>query len=89
MDAIAGLTGDMLGEIYAWRDDDYSDELRYLGYHIGKFIYLMDAYSDLEKDSKNKDYNPFITMEMESPKGHGNHQPAHLKQPDLGMPQIL
>ncbi len=68
MDAIAGLTGDMLGEIYAWRDDDYSDELRYLGYHIGKFIYLMDAYSDLEKDSKKKEYNPFNNMDMENPK---------------------
>ncbi|MBQ7447957.1 MAG: hypothetical protein IJV59_08440 [Eubacterium sp.] len=68
MDAIAGLTGDMLGEIYAWRNDECGEELRYLGYHVGKFIYLMDAYTDLDKDSKKKEYNPFITMDMESPK---------------------
>lgn len=68
LDVIAGLTGDMLGEIYAWRDDSYSEELRYMGYHIGKFIYLMDAYKDLEKDSKSKDYNPFFTMDLDSPK---------------------
>lgn len=30
------------------------------GYHIGRFIYLADAYDDLEQDSKSGNYNPFI-----------------------------
>ena len=33
---------------------------------LGKFIYLLDAYDDVEEDVKNKDYNPFAekyTME--------------------------
>ena len=50
LDAIAGLTGEMLGEIFAWKDDIWSEELHCLGFYMGKFIYLMDAYEDLEKD---------------------------------------
>jgi len=30
------------------------------GYHIGRFIYLADAYDDLESDAKSGNYNPFI-----------------------------
>ena len=30
-----------------------------LGFYLGKFIYLMDAYEDIEKDEKNGCYNPF------------------------------
>ena len=35
-------------------------------FYLGKFIYLLDAYDDVEEDVKNKDYNPFAekyTME--------------------------
>ena len=34
--------------------------------YLGKFIYLLDAYDDVEEDVKNEDYNPFAqkyTME--------------------------
>ncbi|MBE6692170.1 MAG: hypothetical protein E7586_02400 [Ruminococcaceae bacterium] len=30
------------------------------GYHIGRFIYLADAFDDLEQDEKSGNYNPFI-----------------------------
>ena len=33
--------------------------LENFGYNIGKFIYLIDALDDLEKDVKKKSYNPF------------------------------
>ncbi len=68
IDLIAGLTGEMLGEIFAWKEDIWSDELRCLGFYMGKFIYLMDAYEDLDKDEKNKSYNPFSDMRWENPK---------------------
>ena len=29
------------------------------GIFLGKFIYLLDAYDDVEEDIKNKNYNPF------------------------------
>lgn len=30
------------------------------GYHIGRFIYLADAFDDIESDIKSGNYNPFI-----------------------------
>lgn len=57
VDLVAGLTGEMLAEIFDWRQDEWSDELRCFGFYMGKFIYLMDAYEDCEKDIKNHQYN--------------------------------
>ena len=34
-----------------------------LGSSLGKWIYVMDAFDDLEKDRKSKSYNPFIYRE--------------------------
>lgn len=42
----------MLGEIFAWKQDEWYDELKTLGFYLGKFIYLMDAYEDRDKDEK-------------------------------------
>ena len=62
IDAISGLTGEMLGEIFAWKDDIWAEELHCLGFYLGKFIYLMDAYEDLEKDVRKNEYNPFMKL---------------------------
>lgn len=35
--------------------------LAWLGYNIGRWIYIIDAYSDMDKDFKKKSYNPFLT----------------------------
>ncbi len=34
--------------------------LAWLGYNIGRWIYIIDAFADYEKDLKKKSYNPFI-----------------------------
>ena len=67
IDLVAGLTGEMLGEIFDWRQDEWSEELRCFGFYMGKFIYLMDAYEDCEKDRKSKRYNilSFISKDAE------------------------
>lgn len=57
----------MLGEIFAWKDDIWADELRCLGFYMGKFIYLMDAYEDLEKDRRKSEYNPFEDLAKKNP----------------------
>lgn len=59
IEAAANLTGEAMAEIYASKDDYWQDTLRQMGYYMGKFIYLMDAYDDVEKDSKDGSYNPF------------------------------
>ena len=30
-----------------------------MGFYFGKFIYLLDAYDDVEEDVKKGNYNPF------------------------------
>ncbi|MDO5702575.1 MAG: DUF5685 family protein [Lachnospiraceae bacterium] len=62
IDEIAGLTGRMLGEILVMEEDAWSDILRRLGFDLGKFVYLMDAYEDLEKDRKKGSFNPWETL---------------------------
>lgn len=70
LDLVAGITGEMLGEIFAWKEDIWAEELRCLGFYLGKFIYLMDAYEDLEKDEKGGKYNPFLDLQKENPKDY-------------------
>lgn len=62
LDVTAGLTGEMMGEIFDWKKDEWSEELHCLSFYMGKFIYLMDAYEDMEKDKKRKQYNPLRLM---------------------------
>ncbi|MCR5584970.1 MAG: DUF5685 family protein [Lachnospiraceae bacterium] len=60
LDAVAGLTGEMLGEVFCFKEDEWSGTLRKLGFFLGKFIYLADAYEDYDDDKKTGSYNPFV-----------------------------
>lgn len=67
VDAVAGLTGEMLGEIFVWKENDiWAEELRCMGFYMGKFIYLMDAYEDIGKDERNRCYNVLSLMRQET-----------------------
>ena len=50
IDLMAGLFGNIMAEIFAWQPDEWEASLRKIGFFLGKFIYLMDAYEDVEKD---------------------------------------
>ena len=58
LDLMAGLFGNIMAEIFAYRKDEWEDALRRFGFFLGKFIYLMDAYEDVEKDIADGCYNP-------------------------------
>ena len=60
LDTAANLTGEMLAELYVWQEDIYSCDLRTLGFGIGKFIYLLDCFEDIEEDRKHGSYNPLV-----------------------------
>lgn len=62
IDKVAGYFGDIMSELFAVREDDWEVPLRQMGFYLGKFVYLMDAYDDLEKDLKSGSYNPFLTL---------------------------
>lgn len=65
LDAVAGLTGEMLGEIFCWKEDEWSEELKTLGFYMGKFIYIMDAYEDYDSDLQRNEYNPLTYLMKE------------------------
>ena len=40
--------------------DEWKQDLRKLGFLLGKYIYIIDAYDDVEKDIEKGSFNPFI-----------------------------
>ncbi len=60
LDKLAGLTGTMLAEIFDWKEDVWAPMLKKVAFYLGKYIYIMDAYEDLEKDVKKGSFNPLI-----------------------------
>lgn len=64
IDLVSGFTGRFLSEIFVYKEDAWQQSLRRVGFYLGKFIYLMDAWEDLEKDRKNGNYNLFLLKEQ-------------------------
>ncbi|MCX7843521.1 MAG: DUF5685 family protein [Clostridia bacterium] len=64
MDRAAEPFGRLMEEITACHElcSNKSTErvLRRMGYNIGRWIYIIDAYDDIEKDIKHKSYNPLL-----------------------------
>ena len=63
-DAAATEFGRALGEIFAWKDDFWVDELRAFGMKLGRLVYMMDALLDMDKDTASGNYNPFVVHEI-------------------------
>lgn len=61
-DAGANRFGELMGELFAWREDYWSPHMRLLGHYLGRFIYLADAAVDYRRDAKKGKYNPFLAM---------------------------
>lgn len=59
IDKMSGCFGKIMEEIFAYRKDNWEPTLKRMGFYLGKFIYLLDAYDDVEKDRANGNYNPF------------------------------
>ena len=59
IDRVSGCFGRIMAEIFAYREDVWEPTLRRMGFYFGKFIYLLDAYDDVEEDTKKGNYNPF------------------------------
>lgn len=61
-DLPANCFGTLLGTLFVWREDQWSDCLRQMGHSLGRFIYLADAAMDYSRDLRSGNYNPFIAM---------------------------
>lgn len=59
IDYLAACFGNILAELFAVYQDEWETSLRKIGFSLGKYIYILDAYDDLEKDEKKGNFNPF------------------------------
>ena len=59
-DEPAGAFGDLMGELLVVREDLWAETLRKMGNALGRFIYLLDAELDYDKDKRKGKYNPFL-----------------------------
>ena len=59
-DEPAGAFGSLMGELLVVREDLWADTLRKMGNALGRFIYLLDAELDYDKDQRKGKYNPFL-----------------------------
>lgn len=63
LDRVAGCFGKLMEELFVYKKDCWEPTLREFGFFLGKFIYILDAYDDLEEDKKSGSYNPLLTVE--------------------------
>ncbi len=68
-----------MSELFVYRSDAFEPILRRLGFFIGKYIYLLDAYLDREEDRKKGNFNPLLVSE----------QPRGGETIDEWMPRVL
>ncbi|MCR5182449.1 MAG: DUF5685 family protein [Clostridia bacterium] len=59
IDKCANAFGEIMGEIFCYEDDIFREDMYNVGFFLGKFIYTLDAYEDVEKDIEKGTYNPF------------------------------
>ncbi len=61
-DTGAKLFGELMAEIFVYKQDRWELPLRAMAHELGEFIYIMDAVVDLDKDIKAKRFNPLLGM---------------------------
>ena len=61
-DEPAAAFGQLMGEILTYREDLWAPHLRQMGDALGRFIYLLDAAVDYDKDKRKGKYNPYLAM---------------------------
>ncbi len=69
IDVLSSTFGDIMAEIFdispkecnvnGIYGDEWKQDLRKLGFLLGKYIYIIDAYDDVEKDIEKGSFNPF------------------------------
>ena len=58
IDMVANTSGELIGHVASFGLDEESAKIAYeIGFHLGKWVYVIDACDDLEKDVKKKSYN--------------------------------
>lgn len=59
-DEPAGVFGELMGELLVVQEDLWAPTLRKMGNALGRFIFLLDAELDYDRDKRKGKYNPFL-----------------------------
>lgn len=64
IDELSHVFADLTGFIisFYYKDSSFKEDLYWLGYNLGKWIYIIDAYDDLEKDMKSNSFNAINSL---------------------------
>lgn len=58
IDMVANTSGELIGHVAAFGLDESAAKVAYeIGFHLGKWVYVIDACDDLERDVKKGSYN--------------------------------
>ena len=61
-DEPANCFGELMGQLFVYREDLWQEDLFGMGMALGRFVYLTDAAVDYSRDVRKKKYNPFAAM---------------------------
>lgn len=61
-DEPANCFGRLMAELFVYEEDLWADDLKQMGMALGRFIYLLDAAVDYQKDKRKGKYNPYLSM---------------------------
>ena len=64
-DEPAACFGELMARILVYREDMWAKDLGQMGFSLGRFIYLLDAAVDYDRDKRKGKYNPYLAMGMD------------------------
>lgn len=59
-DQPAGAFGELMASLLTCKQDLWQEDLEKMGFALGRFIYLLDAGLDYDRDKRRGKYNPFL-----------------------------
>jgi len=62
-------------------DENTTRILKWIGYNMGRWIYILDGFNDIERDIKNKNYNPILLQYKYTDKEEINDFIDRIKEP--------
>lgn len=62
LDLVSRCFGELMAALFVYKEDVWKNSLEKIGFYLGKYIYILDAYDDLQQDKKSGSYNPLIPV---------------------------
>lgn len=64
-DAAANCFGELMGALFVMQEDFWKNALTTFGRSLGRFIYMVDAACDYDKDKTSGSYNPVLLLDKQ------------------------